>query len=508
MRSTFRAGALRPAWALALAASALSSLPALRAAVGAPQLFPRANATAVCPDTPLHLTFASPPTLGAGGKIEIFDAATRALVESIDVSSPTAEKTIGGLDHCRYYPVIVAGNEASIYPRNGVLAWNKTYYVTIEPGVFLLGSDRYAGLDGAAAWSFTTKAEAPPRGATKLTVAADGTGDFCTVQGALDFIPAGNTTPTTIFIRKGVYTEIIFFTNKHALTLRGEDRHETVIAYANNARFNASGGNPYATATPNPSAVPTPHVGSIYHRGVFMAHRVSDLVLTNLTIHDTTPKGGSQAEAIILNGTTTARAIVTGVDLFSYQDTLQINGQAYVSNCRIEGDVDFMWGNGPSFFENCVCRSLSSRAFYTQIRNPGQKQLENHGFVFLHCTLDGAPGVANNYLSRIETSRFPNSEVVLIDCVLGSSVRPEGWQLERSEKDDGKTDDGKTPKQVRFWEYHSHAADGTPVDVGGRAFYSRQLNLPADAATIANYSDPTFVLGHGWDPRRAAVFAP
>jgi pectin methylesterase-like acyl-CoA thioesterase len=493
----FRRGALPGLLILAT----IGTAPLMRAADG-PRFFPLAGASTVCPDTPLRLTFAAAPTLGTGGKIQVWDAATHAMVESIDVSSPTAIKTIGGLENCKYYPVIIAGDTAAITLRNGALGWNKTYYVTVDPDVFHVEADRSAGIGDQASWSFTTKGAPPAQGAARLTVAADGSGDFCTVQGALDFIPDGNTAPTTIFLRKGTYTEIIFFTNKHAITLRGEDRRETVIAYANNAKFNDAGGNPYAKGA-NPSGVVAPHGGSVYHRGVFMAHRVNDLVITNLTIRNTTPKGGSQAEAIILNGTTTARAILKDVDLYSYQDTLQINGQAYISGCHIEGDVDFMWGTGPCFFENCVCRTVSSGAYYTQIRNPGPTQLENHGFVYLRCTFDGLPGVTNNYLSRIETSRFPNSEVVLIDCMLGATVKPDAWQLEHGPKDDG-----KTPRQVRFWEYHSHAADGTPVDVSQRAAFSRQLSSPADAATIAHYSDPTFVLGHDWNPKQAPVFAP
>jgi pectin methylesterase-like acyl-CoA thioesterase len=521
----------RSALSAGLAWLAIMAVPSARSAVAAPQFFPAADATAVCADTPLRLTFDAPPTLGTGGKIQIFDASNNALVESIDIglgretgatgndlpgsrpktlaaaiklNYPTAIKTIGGLPNCRYYPVLIEGNEVGIYPRNGALGWHKAYYVTIAPDVFKVGGDSYAGIVEPTAWRFTTKAAPPAPGTTKLTVAADGTGDFCTVQGALDFIPDGNTTPTTIFLRKGTYTEIVFFTNKHAITLQGEDRRQSVIAYANNARFNNAGGNPYATPGANPSASLPAHGGSTYHRGVFMAHRVNDLVLTNLTIRDTTPHGGTQAEAIILNGTKTARAIVKDVDLYSFQDTLQINGQAYVSNCHIEGDVDFMWGNGPTFFENCVCLANNSNAWYTQIRNPGQTGLENRGFVYFHCTLAGLPGVSNEYLSRIETSRFPNSEVVLIDCVLGSSVKPVGWQLERNPPQD----DGMTPRQVRFWEYRSHTAEGAPADVSQRAAFSRQLTLPDDAATVANYSDPVYVLGDGWNPKHAAIFAP
>jgi pectin methylesterase-like acyl-CoA thioesterase len=490
----------RPALAIAVIAAGLISSRPILAAVAAPGFFPMTGAGEVCPDVPLRLTFAAPPALGPAGKIRIVDAASNAVVDSVDVGSPAAIKTIGGLENCKYRPVIIDGDEAFIFPRNGALAPSRSYFVTIDSGAFTVGGESYAGIAGPRAWRFTTRTAGPPPGAARLTVAADGTGDFCTVQGALDFIPDGNTKPVTLFLRKGIYREIIFFANKHSLTLLGEDRSGTVIEYANNAKFNDAGGNPYAGGS-NPSGVAVLHGGSVYHRGVFTAHRVNDLVVSNLTIRNTTPQGGSQAEAIILNGTADARAILKDVDLRSYQDTLQINGQAYVSHCYIEGDVDFMWGTGPCFFENCVCRSLRSGTYYTQIRNPGPAKLENHGFIYLDCTFDGAPGVADDYLSRIETSRFPNSEVVLLDCVVGKCVGSAAWLLSRGPKDDG-----KTARDVRFWEYQSHAADGMPVDVSRRAAFSRQLAQPADAEIIANYSNPTFVLGRGWNPRLAPIF--
>ena len=470
-------------------------------------LLPAAGATNVCPDTPLRLTFSAPPgatgsasanaALGSAGKIRIFDAADNAVVETIDVSSPTATKTIGGLSNYKYYPVIVAGNQATIYPKNGALAYGKTYYVTIDADVLKCEGRGFAGLAGAEAWRFTTKTAPPAADARRLTVAADGTGDFCTVQGAIDFIPDGNTAPRTILVRKGTYTEMVFFTNKHAITLVGEDRKQCVIAYATNDRFNPSSGNPFAGANPNPSAARLPE-GHIYHRGVLIGHRVNDFVLANLTIRNTTPQGGSQAEAIILNGTTAARAILKDVDLYSFQDTLQINGQAYLENCYIEGDVDFMWGRGPCFFENCTAHSLRSGAYYTQIRNPQT----NHGFVYLRCTFDGAADVKDNYISRIQPGRFPASEVVLLDCVLTPAVGQVAWQFQNA-----KGAAAADLSEIHFWEFNSHAADGKAIDVSRRLAGSRQLKQPDDAATIADYSNPTFVLGNDWNPRAAAVFA-
>jgi pectin methylesterase-like acyl-CoA thioesterase len=442
----------------------LSLLVTTAAIADPPALFPAAGATSVCPDTPLRLTFAAAPTLGAAGKIRVFDAAGNSPVETIDISSPTSTQTIGGLPNYKYYPVIITGNQAAIYLHNHALKYNATYYVTMDAGVF----KDDPGISDPSAWRFTTQSAPPAAGSTKLTIAADGTGDFCTIQGAVDFVPDGNKTPTTLLIRKGTYTELIYFAHKDALTIQGEDRKQCVIEYANNAKFNSASDQ------------------GTYHRGVFLANQCADLTLSNFTIRDTTPHGGSQAEAIILKGSPTAHAVLSDLDLYSFQDTLQINGQAYIKDCYIEGDVDFMWGTGPCFFENCHCYGLRSKGYYTQIRNTAK----NHGYVYHHCTFDGPDGVENMFLSRIAPVRFPSSEVVLIDCVLGKSVGPAAWRL------DGSTD----APNVHFWEFNSHDSAGNPVDTSDRLAISRQLQTPTDAATIAEYSNPSFVLGNNWTP--------
>lgn len=457
--------------------------------------FPLPGAREVCPDAPLRLSFSNPVSLGATGKIRLRESDGDALVDEIDVALPTAKKRIGGAGPFVYSPVTIEGVEVHLQFRNGILAYGKSYYVTVDEGVFRDALGAYAAVDKQSGWSFTVKKNPPPAQAPRLTVAADGSGDFCTLQGALDFIPDGNTAPKTLFVRKGVYREIVFFAEKHNLTILGESRKETVQAYANNAKLNASG-NPYGGAKPNPSAVPK-HDEAVYKRGLFLAHRCEGLTLANMTFRNTTPQGGSQAEAVILNGTTSARAILKDLDLFSYQDTLQINGQAYVAGCHIEGDVDFLWGTGPCFFENSEFVTLRSGAFFTQIRNPAT----NHGYVFLHCRFVGASGVTGNYLSRIEPHRFPASEVVLLECTLGSAVRPEGWQLQLKQ-------DQPQPqlKDLHFWEFHSRAENGELVDSSQRHAASRRLVMPEDKELINSYKDSTWVLGNGWKPRAEPIF--
>ena len=458
-----------------------------QATLVATAVFPAINAKNVCPDTPLRITFAGAPIVGAG-EIQVLDASNDALVETINVSVSIRSKSIGGLPNFNYYPIIINDHVASIY-LSQALAYDKTYYVKIDPRAFkTVVGEAFAGFTDSRAWRFSTRAKPPLAGGKRITVAADGAGDFATVQGALDFVPEGNKAPVTIFIRNGTYNEIILFTGKDNLTILGEDRKKTIIAYANNERFNNNaGGNPFAPGAPLPGTLPARR-GSVYRRGLFLAHRVTNLTIANLTLHNTTPQGGSQAEALILNGTPRARAIIINVDLYSFQDTLQINGQAYVQNCYIEGDVDFMWGTGPSFFENCELKSLRNNGYFTQIRNP----ISNHGYVFKNCIFEGAPGITGNLLSRIAPARFPASEVVLIDCLLTDVVATVGWRLDQV------TQPAVEAANVHYWEYNSHDSGGRPVDMSQRLVIARQLKLPDDGKAIANYSDPKFVLGDEW----------
>jgi pectin methylesterase-like acyl-CoA thioesterase len=219
-----------------------------------------------------------------------------------------------------------------------------------------------------------------------------------------------------------------------------------------------------------------------------------------MTFRNTTPRGGSQAETIILVGSLQARAILSELDLYSFKDTLQVDGQAYISDCYINGDVDFVWGTGPSYFDNCHLYETRNSAYYTQARNARS----NHGFVFRHCLLDGPPDVTKSYLTRVDPMIYPNSEVVFLDCTLGDTVQPVGWMLSKPKPS---TQPSAAPVQVRpdlsnlhFWEYDTHDASGNPIDESGRLAASKRLSEPDDAATIAKYSDPGWVLGNGWNP--------
>ena len=111
----------------------------------------------------------------------------------------------------------------------------------------------------------------------------------------------------------------------------------------------------------------------------------------------------------------------------------------------------------------------------------------SHGFVFVGCRFEAPAGVAPGPLLARNTAAYPNSEVVLIDSLLGP-INPVAWSLA-----------GDTSQQ-RYWDVHSRSLDtGAPVDDSQRFPGSRQLSMERDAEVIRNYRTPAFVLG-GWTP--------
>jgi pectin methylesterase-like acyl-CoA thioesterase len=350
--------------------------------------------------------------------------------------------------------------------------------VAVESGVILDAAG--VAWDGSATdWSFATRTARPAATAPTLTVAADGTGDFCTVQGAIDFIRPNQPDRgrITILVRKGVYHELVDIPQgKNLITLRGEDRHASIIACANNAVVNPQ------------------------HR-TMMGVQADDITIQNLTLHNLTPKGGKQSETLQVRG---ARCLILDDDFFSFQDTLRLDGGVYVKNCFVAGDVDFIWGYGTVFFDHCTLRALNN-GFFVQSRNNAQ----HVGYVFDHCTLETAPAATRVVLARIHPQGYPYSNVVFLSCRMGPGIVPEGWELDRGTDRDhfpvsaaaaatrpegqnsAPVDNDQPAPNVHFWEYQSTDLAGQPVDVSHRLSVSRQLTA-AEAAPLA---DPAKVLG-------------
>jgi pectate lyase len=411
---------------------------------------PAHRSIGACVDTPLVLTFDGLVRPGSGGSVRLLRS-DGALVSAFSAASPTITRTIGGTAY-NSLPILTEGNTARLFFPLLQLQPGEDYSIEIEPGVLVDEAGVPFGGQGAEAWRFRTRTEVPVAGSTSLVADASGGGDFCTIQSAIDFVPAINNRRTVITVKPGEYVEQIYVpSNKPNIVVRGEDRN-TRIWYPNNANLNSQQRQVFGVDAP-------------------------DFTLEFLTIQNTTPKGGSQAEAFRGSG---QRITLNYVNLISFQDTLWLQGSAFVNSSYIEGDVDFVWGNGGVFVRATELRMVSAGGYLTQIRN----RENSLGNVFLDCLLTAEAGVTGGWLSRIDPTVFPFSQVYFIDSLMGSHIRREGWLLNNA----------SAAPNVQFGEYRTRNLDGSLMDVSGRAPFSRQLT----AAEADRFRNPAAVLG--WEP--------
>jgi len=428
-------------------------------------LSPSNSAAAVCYDTPLSITFNEPPKLVSNGAIRIYDAANDAVpVDTIDLSLGNLQSRTfpGDSQAFNVYSVLIRGNKATIFPHSGVMASNGTYYVTADPEVFTdAAGTNFSGIMDTNAWRFATRSSGPVD-PTNLQVASDGSGDFCTVQGAVDSLPGGNTSPTLISIRDGDYVEIVNISGKNNIVFRGQSREGTLVGYANNANI-APGGTTHAR----------------------MAFKVNadDIAIDNLTITNRTPQGGSQAEALMLE-TDVKRFIANNVKLASYQDTILANTsgtQGYLRDSLIQGDVDFIWGGGNLFLTNCEIKSLRSSSAITQ---PRTAQGSN-GMSFVKCRFTRAPSVSSVEFARslnLSTSSTYGN-VVIAQCLIDTHMT--GWESFI-----------ESPRvQLRWWEYGNSNLTGTAAV----QYNGRQIGVTNNDPRLEAALNSTLWL-YGWEP--------
>lgn len=444
-------------------------------------LTPAPGALAVNVDAPLVVRFASPPRVGSAGRIVVRRATDDAEVETIDLAALPFAMSVGesyryktrqiGDGTYNYLPVVVVGDELRI-TLQAKLARGVTYYLTAEPGALLDGSGlSLPAITGPAVWAFTTKLEAPDAvpARTTFTVAADGAGDFATLQGALDHIPTGNTTPVRIELLAGVYDGIVNSGSRHNLTLVGQGHERTIVQAFNNDLFNAgTAGRPAVTLKGN------------------------DLLVRDLAIVNTTRKGGAQAEALRSDG---QRVVYLACAFRSFQDTLLLGGTSYFQDCLIAGDTDYIWGGGTAMFKRCELLCLSP-AELTQNRAPATR----FGFVFVECAITKPVGASFSYgLGRNSN----DSNVAFIDTRMDTHISTAGWS-------------NGFGTVLRNWEFNSRNLAGTaPINVAARV-HGRQLTeaeaiilrAPANVYGLTLDGTPAGALGDGWIPSVPAVALP
>lgn len=243
---------------------------------------------------------------------------------------------------------------------------------------------------------------------TDITVAQDGSGNFKTIQEAVDAVRAYSPFHITVKIKNGVYKEkIVVPTWVVNISFIGESKEETIITnddYSGKfiGKDTLSDKRKYSTFT-----------------SYTMQVQGNDVSIENLTIRNTAGRVG-QAVALHVDGD---RFVMKNCNLLGNQDTLLTANdmsRQYYDSCFIEGTTDFIFGNATCIFQNCTIKSLADS--YVTAASTSQKQ--EFGYVFINCKLISNEEAQQVYLGRPWRSF---AKVVFIKCELGKHIKPEGW---------------------------------------------------------------------------------
>jgi polygalacturonase len=313
---------------------------------------------------------------------------------------------------------------------------------------------------------------------TNMYVAADGTGEYYSIQRALDAAPKDG---ALILVAPGVYREVLTI-DKPNIQLRSIDPDPSKTLIVNDRNAGENGGTLHS-ATVNVTA------------DNFFAENVT----FENDFNRTHPQqySGSQALALLVTGD---RAVFHHVHLLGNQDTVYAGSRncapdgdncivtrQYFSDCLIAGNVDFIFGDSKAVFDNCEIRSTAHKGGYITAQSkhyPG----EDSGFVLNRCKLTAGPGVEGTvYLGR---PWRPYASVVYLNTEMGAHIDPAGFR----EWHPGETHSLET---VFYAEYGSTGPGAHP---GERDPHVQQLT----AEQARSFSPATFLGGSDhWNPLAA-----
>ncbi len=298
-----------------------------------------------------------------------------------------------------------------------------------------------------------------PAAKYEYVVAKDGTGNFTTIQAAIEASKAFPYHRIRIFIKNGVYREKVFIPSWNTrISLIGENKDSTIISYDDYFKKIDKGRN------------------STFYTSTLLVQG-NDFHAENLTIENTSGPVG-QAVALSVEAD---RCSFSNCKFLGNQDTLYVageNARQYFVDCYIEGTTDFIFGEATALFERCTIKCKAD-SYITAASTP---EGVAYGFVFKDCTIEAAPGINNVYLGR-PWRKY--AKVVFINSKISAFINPEGWSNWQG------TDSFKTAY------YAESNSTGAGADKDRRVSWSHQLTQKQ----AENYTTKNVFSGiRSWNP--------
>lgn len=291
---------------------------------------------------------------------------------------------------------------------------------------------------------------------TEMTVALDGSGDFTSIQAAINASKCYPYERITIRVKDGVYKEKVnVYSWNTQLSLIGESREGTIITFDDHFDRIDKGRN------------------STFHTYT-MRVGGNDFHAENLTIINSAGPVG-QAVALHIEAD---RVSIVNSNIKGHQDTLYVAGEgfrSYFKDSYIEGSIDFIFGQGTALFEDCEIKSLSD-SYITAASTPADTRF---GLVFNRCKFTAAEDVAAVYLGRPWRQ---HASTVIMNSSLGAHILPQGWH----------NWDRKANEATAF--YAEFGNQGPGAGRSQRVAWARQLSADSAAQyTLEN-------IFRGWQP--------
>ena len=273
-----------------------------------------------------------------------------------------------------------------------------------------------------------------------FVVASDGSGDFLSLQEAVDASPDYlKQDEVHIFIKPGIYRQKVTVpASKQHLHLVGADAELTVLSWDDFADRPGTTGYPMGTSA----------TSSVFLYG-------NDFLAEGITFGNTAGEVG-QACAVTVDAD---RVAFIGCRFLGNQDTIYTYGKGqhqYWRGCYIEGTTDFIFGASCCWFEDCtiLCKKNS---YITAASTPKGQE---YGYVFNNCRITAAPGVDKCYLGRPWRQY---ARTVFLNCDLGGHILPCGWH----------NWDKPYAEKTAFYAEYGNTGPGAAAD--GRVRWSHML---------------------------------
>jgi len=319
-----------------------------------------------------------------------------------------------------------------------------------------------------------------------IVVALDGTGNFSSIQEAINSITPNKEERTIIFIKNGLYKteKILVPSNKKNITFKGESQEKTIISYhiydckdGLNNKCPAEDAAKWTDQAIRTSATITVQ-GDGFHA-------------ENITFQNSAGPVG-QALAITV---TSDKNVFLNCSFLGYQDTILLGKdgtRSYFKNCLILGRTDYIFGGGIGYFDSCEIKSYGGG----WITAPSTPKEQNYGYVFYKCKLTYATNSPrpkdDEQLVSLGRPWHNYPKVAWIKCDMNEKINPQAWPTIWN------MEYAATSKDLHLYEYKN---TGKGADMTNRAKWVGIRELTSHEADL--YSIKNVLKGDdNWEPNK------